>query len=85
METPINDTGDCFQQPDAVEDFHQQQQYSPQQQQQQPTQQIFYAREPPPPQSAIPVLDKPTYIIIFVAFLLGFFMGKTQPVILRSS
>jgi len=29
-------------------------------------------------------LDKTGYIIIFVAFLLGFFMGKTmQPVILR--
>ena len=28
--------------------------------------------------------DKTTYIIIFVAFILGFFMGKTmQPVILR--
>lgn len=29
-------------------------------------------------------LDKTAYIIIFVAFILGFFMGKTmQPVILR--
>jgi len=29
-------------------------------------------------------LDKTGYVIIFVAFLLGFFMGKTmQPVILR--
>ena len=29
-------------------------------------------------------IDKTTYIIIFVAFILGFFMGKTmQPVILR--
>ena len=29
-------------------------------------------------------LDKTSYIIIFVAFILGFFMGKTmQPVILR--
>ena len=31
-------------------------------------------------------LDKTSYIIIFIAFILGFFMGKTmQPVILRSS
>ena len=31
-------------------------------------------------------LDKTAYIIIFVAFILGFFMGKTmQPVILRHS
>ena len=29
-------------------------------------------------------LDKTAYIIIFVSFILGFFMGKTmQPVILR--
>jgi hypothetical protein len=29
-------------------------------------------------------LDKTAYIVIFVAFILGFFMGKTmQPVILR--
>lgn len=29
-------------------------------------------------------LDKTAYVIIFVAFILGFFMGKTmQPVILR--
>ena len=29
-------------------------------------------------------LDKTSYIVIFVAFILGFFMGKTmQPVILR--
>jgi len=29
-------------------------------------------------------IDKTAYIIIFVAFILGFFMGKTmQPVILR--
>ena len=29
-------------------------------------------------------IDKTGYVIIFVAFLLGFFMGKTmQPVILR--
>ena len=28
--------------------------------------------------------DKTTYVIIFIAFILGFFMGKTmQPVILR--
>ena len=29
-------------------------------------------------------LDKTAYVVIFVAFILGFFMGKTmQPVILR--
>ena len=31
-------------------------------------------------------LDKTAYVIIFIAFILGFFMGKTmQPVILRHS
>ena len=31
-------------------------------------------------------LDRTAYIIIFIAFILGFFMGKTQqPVILRHS
>lgn len=31
-------------------------------------------------------IDKTAYVIIFVAFILGFFMGKTmQPVILRPS
>jgi hypothetical protein len=49
---------------------------------------------PPPPQQPYHFdkktqdlfgeIDKTTYIIIFVAFILGFFMGKTmQPVILR--
>ena len=31
-------------------------------------------------------MDRTTYIIIFVVFILGFFMGKTmQPVILRQA
>ena len=30
-------------------------------------------------------LDKNTYIVMFIAFIVGFFMGKTmQPVILRA-
>jgi len=54
----------------------------------------YYAPPPPPPHSPYPMhaekidlfsnLDKTAYIVIFVAFILGFFMGKTmQPVILR--
>ena|SRR6056300_1619730 len=52
----------------------------------------------PPPMHHYPVhdegkfdfasLDKMTYILVFVAFILGFFMGKTQtiqPMILRYS
>jgi hypothetical protein len=48
---------------------------------------------PPPPMPPMPVdtkldfsnLDKNTYIVMFIAFIVGFFMGKTmQPVILRA-
>jgi hypothetical protein len=45
-----------------------------------------YYEQPPPPQKEdiFSNLDKTAYIIIFVSFILGFFMGKTmQPVILR--
>lgn len=55
-----------------------------------------YYYTPPPPIPAPPTqqpesnrdfiasLDKTAYIVIFAAFILGFFMGKTmQPVILR--
>lgn len=48
-----------------------------------------YYYSPPPPQAPVKQdilasLDKTAYIIIFAAFILGFFMGKTmQPVILR--
>ena len=43
---------------------------------------------PPPPDPVKPDifanLDKTAYLVIFAAFILGFFMGKTmQPVILR--
>ena len=51
-----------------------------------PPQQPYY--EPYPQQAQkediFTNLDKTAYIIIFVSFILGFFMGKTmQPVILR--
>ena len=44
---------------------------------------------PPPPPSDTKLdfsnLDKNTYIVMFIAFIVGFFMGKTmQPVILRA-
>jgi hypothetical protein len=65
---------------------------------QEQTDQQFYMQPPPPPFMYPPQhmsdtprvpdflnsLDKAAYIVIFVAFILGFFMGKTmQPVILR--
>ena len=43
---------------------------------------------PPPtqPMDIFASIDKTTYIIVFVGFILGFFMGKTmQPVILKPS
>lgn len=60
-------------------------------------QDFVYYQQPPQPQPPPPQfqtfqgkkdlfsdLDKTAYIVIFVAFILGFFMGKTmQPVILR--
>jgi len=51
-----------------------------------PQQQPFYQQPPhhTKTQDFFGEIDKTTYIIIFVAFILGFFMGKTmQPVILR--
>lgn len=58
-------------------------------------QQYYYPHQPPyimthdsAPHKSTDVfasLDKVAYIVIFVAFILGFFMGKTlQPVILRT-
>jgi hypothetical protein len=57
-----------------------------------PEHQYYYQHPPPmmmpPPQPTKPDLfahlDKTAYLVIFAAFILGFFMGKTmQPVILR--
>lgn len=53
----------------------------------------MYMMHPPPPPPLPPSdtkldfsnLDKNTYIVMFIAFIVGFFMGKTmQPVILRA-
>ena len=66
-------------------DLHEQdpennEQYYVQPQQPMYTQQLIH----PEKQDIFSNLDKTGYVIIFVAFLLGFFMGKTmQPVILR--
>lgn len=44
-----------------------------------------YYPQPLPPLDFFSSIDKMTYIVMFVAFILGFFMGKTmQPVILRN-
>jgi hypothetical protein len=57
-----------------------------------PQHMMYHHMMPQPPQ--LPVentkldfsnLDKNTYIVMFIAFIVGFFMGKTmQPVILRA-
>jgi hypothetical protein len=48
---------------------------------------IYYTNPPVSTPQAVDVfgnLDKTAYILIFVTFILGFFMGKTmQPVIIR--
>jgi allophanate hydrolase subunit 1 len=51
-------------------------------------QQQWQPMAPPPtqPMDIFASIDKTTYIIVFVGFILGFFMGKTmQPVILKPS
>ena len=41
---------------------------------------------PTQPMDIFASIDKTTYIIVFIGFILGFFMGKTmQPVILKPS
>ena len=48
---------------------------------------MMYAQPPPPVDTKLDFsnLDKNTYIVMFIAFIVGFFMGKTmQPVILRA-
>jgi hypothetical protein len=47
-------------------------------------QQMYHFSEPNGKKDIFTDVDKSVYIIIFIAFILGFFMGKTmQPVILR--
>ena len=59
-----------------------QQDYAPQMYQTAPSQ--FQYPDIPKKRDLFAELDKTAYIIIFIAFILGFFMGKTmQPVILR--
>lgn len=78
---PLEYTPDVLEKEEQIED---------EQHEQEPM--YYYPPPPPPPpqmqyQEKIDIfsnLDKTAYIVIFVAFILGFFMGKTmQPVILR--
>ena len=78
---PLEYTPDVLEKEEPMED---------EQREQEPM--YYYPPQPPPPpqmqyQEKIDIfsnLDKTAYIVIFVAFILGFFMGKTmQPVILR--
>ena len=46
---------------------------------------MMYTHEQPTKKGIFDDIDKTTYLILFISFILGFFMGKTmQPVILRS-
>ena len=78
---PLEYTPDVLEKEEPMED---------EQQEQEPM--YYYPPQPPTPpqmqyQEKIDIfsnLDKTAYVVIFVAFILGFFMGKTmQPVILR--
>jgi hypothetical protein len=87
METDIGRLGDPMYD-SAPSSYTAEPQYPPLQM---PSQPQYYDYQAPPPQpekkkDLFADLDKTSYIIIFIAFILGFFMGKTmQPVILRSS
>ena len=90
METDIRNP--IYYNPDILDKEDEMHPQHSEQQQQQPDDEYYYY-PPAPPQAAMPQtqkidlfndLDKTAYIVIFVAFILGFFMGKTmQPVILR--
>ena len=73
---PIEDTEELMSQPDHPEP-PEQIQYVP----------YVYQPHPPPPEKRdiFGELEKTHFIMFFVIFILGFFMGKTmQPVILRN-
>lgn len=51
-----------------------------------PQPQMMFVPPAPQKKDIFSEIDKTTYIIAFVVFILGFFMGKTmQPVILRNT
>jgi hypothetical protein len=70
------------------DDGHHQREQQPQHYYHQPP--VMMMPPPPPPPTTdtkldFSNLDKNTYIVMFIAFIVGFFMGKTmQPVILRA-
>jgi len=75
--------------PELDDDIEYEQQQQQHQQYYAPPPMMMMHPQPPP----MPVdtkldfsnLDKNTYIVMFIAFIVGFFMGKTmQPVILRA-
>ena len=70
------------------DDEHDEPQHQPRHEE--PMMHHYYMQPPPPIQGGgdkldFSNLDKNTYIVMFIAFIVGFFMGKTmQPVILRA-
>ena len=89
METDIGEFTQQSQRPLEQDDEYQQYGGGPQSGHSQFQQQYYQQPQAPmaPSREKIDIfaeLGKTAYIIIFVAFILGFFMGKTmQPVILR--
>lgn len=80
METPIEYNPDVNQEEQEPEPEPQQYYYPPP-----PMMMMPPHQEPEKPKGDfLSNLDKTAYLVIFAAFILGFFMGKTmQPVILR--
>lgn len=61
-------------------DFYQQQEYY------QPQPPVVMAPTNQTRESKFPEFDKLTYVVIFIAFIVGFFMGKSShPIILKSN
>lgn len=71
--------------PVPLEEYQDFQQAPPQYQQQQPQRYEYIQQQTPKSNDFFADIDKKAWILILVALILGFFMGKTmQPIILRS-
>lgn len=73
---PIEDTEELIQEPSQEQHQPEQIQYVPY---------MYHPPAPPEKRDIFAELEKTHFIMFFVIFILGFFMGKTmQPVILRN-
>lgn len=87
METDIGNPIHYKPQLDDDDDYDRQSHSQPQPQYYAPPPMMMMPPPMPPADTKLDFsnLDKNTYIVMFIAFIVGFFMGKTmQPVILRA-